>query len=81
MSASVFASEMRQEITKIAAHHGNCSKQNPCLIDIHKRDNGYSILVRRSASISDYGVLTSTTSGMWVIFDKEGKFIRAIPTP
>ena len=64
MSASVFASEMRQEITKIAAHHSNYSKQNPCLIDIHIRDNGYSILVRTSASISDYGVLTFTTSAM-----------------
>ncbi len=81
VSGNVPASDVIQKITTIAAKQGHCSKENPCLIKVHEQDNGYSVFVRRSAIITDYGVLMFTTSALWVSFDQDGKFIRSKPTP
>jgi hypothetical protein len=81
VSGNVLASDVMQNVTKIAAKHGNCSKENPCLITVHDQDNGYSVFVRKSAFITDYGVLMFTTSALWVNFDQDGRFIRSTPTP
>jgi len=80
-SGNVPGSEVFEKITKSAAKHGHCTIQNPCMITVHNQENGYSVLVRRSVMITDYGVLKFTTSALWIGFDKDGKFTKATPTP
>lgn len=82
ISQAVFAIDFTEKVTKTAAEHAHCSKENPCLIRIEKHDNGYySVDVVKSVLITDYGVLRFTPSSLIVIFDREGNFIRSTPTP
>jgi len=80
-SGNVPGSDVFKKITKSAAKHGHCTKQNPCMITVHNQEKGYSVLVRRSVIITDYGVLKFTTSALWIGFDKDGHYTSATPTP
>ena len=81
LSGNALASSTYEKVTIYAAKQAKCSKQNPCLVKVHKLKNSYSVSVAKSASITNYGMLTFTTSMLWVKFDNDGNFISATPTP
>ena len=78
MPASIYASELMLEIEEKAAALSSCTKEQPCEITIEKKSVFYVAKVKRSAIITEYGVLKYTTgSTTYYTFDDEGVFIKS----
>ena len=78
LPTSINASELMSEIEKKSAALSSCTKEQPCEITIEKNGVFYVAKVKRSAIITEYGVLKYTTgSTTYYTFDDEGVFIKS----
>jgi hypothetical protein len=75
------ADAMQQQLREQAAQVAGCDRNYPCLVDIQLRQGGYAVHVRRSAGISQHGILQFTTSSTWLQFDDSGGLVSKTPTP
>ena len=76
-SQTLEASELNLEIEKNSANLNSCSTKRPCIISIDKNKNHYIAKVRSFKSITNYGVLKTTTGSItYYIYDLSGKLLR-----
>jgi hypothetical protein len=74
----VYASDILEDIEKKAAKLSSCSVKQPCEITIEKKELLFVVKVKKSAVITEYGVLKyKSGSTTYHEFDLKGNYLGA----
>jgi len=78
LPTSLNAAEFMLEIEKKAAELSSCSIEQPCEVTVVKEDGLYVVKVKRSAIITEHGVLKYKTGSItYHTFDNKGIYIKS----
>jgi hypothetical protein len=81
VAGAAAADELRKGMERQAAELCGCSRSEPYLIDISKRDQGYSVGVLKIVAIDEGGVARVPPSKTYIMFDSKGEFVKKVSTP
>ena len=71
-----YAADLLSVIENKAAELNSCSKVQPCIITINKKNKVYFVKVKQSVQVTKYGVLKYKTGSVsYYKFDEKGKYL------
>jgi len=77
----VYAADLLMVIEKKAAKLNSCSKVQPCVITIDKKNNVYFVKVKQSALITEDGVMKYKTGSIsYYKFNEKGEYLGVAHT-